>query len=445
MHNAIILKHAKSGTVPKTYKAIYFILCCIFCSGTAADLTFASDPTPVSVRTFGAHGNGTDDDTATFKAALNSSQSIVIPDGIYLITQELNIPDGSNITLSPHTVLQFHTNIPRKFLFRLQSVKNVHIQGNGGALEGDAHDNPHGIHGGIGILGASDNITVEGVTFQDFPDDTGRGGLSGDGVYIGGPLPDGTVPSNVTISKSIFLHNGRNQISVTAGSNIKIDGNKMSGTPLDGIDIEPNNDTDICTNITLTNNVIDSSRTGISVIRSASNILIEGNKISVPSNATREPQNVNDFEGIHIDCSSTNTVVKNNHIQGGFMGISATHGQATITGNEIIGSRRCLWVRYNDITLQNNRLINCWETAIRIQGNQAHVIGNFIQDYGDQSKLLAAQIGEAIGICAIDGYTNGILSGNTVLDTHPHPESRRVVRLPAPDKGGNTWQTDVHL
>ena len=47
----------------------------------------------VSVKDFGAVGDGSTDDTSAFQSALNASQNVYVPPGEYLITSTLSIPD----------------------------------------------------------------------------------------------------------------------------------------------------------------------------------------------------------------------------------------------------------------------------------------------------------------------------------------------------------------
>ena len=52
----------------------------------------------VSVKDFGAVGDGVTDDTAAIQAAITASDTIYFPDGTYLITDELTLADGKSVS-----------------------------------------------------------------------------------------------------------------------------------------------------------------------------------------------------------------------------------------------------------------------------------------------------------------------------------------------------------
>jgi len=398
---------------------------------------------PTSVKEFGAVGDGTTDDTAAVQKALDSGKRIVFPEGTYLVTAQINVPSGANVLLGRKSTLRFECKAKNKSLLMMNNVKSVKIDGDLGTLLGDLRDNPTGTHNAITIVGSTSDVSIERLNVANFPDDTGRGGVSGDGIYIGAPLKDGTVPSHITISYCNFQHEGRNQISVVAGAHIQIDHCHMSFSNFDGIDLEPNNDTDTEDDIKVLDNVVSGSRCGISAIKGSKNIVIQGNDVSIAADSETKPGDTNDFEGIHIDCAGPNVVVKENKIRGGYMGISATHGGAQLVDNEVTSARRGIWVRFNDVTVDHNKIVDCWEEGIRVQGNNAKITNNTIQDVGDQTKLFNAKVSQAAAIQVNDGFSNGTIAGNTIKDTHPHGESRVLVRLPAADKGGTTWKSDI--
>jgi hypothetical protein len=72
-------------------------------SGTGAVLRTAQDKMreTVSVKDFGAVGNGVADDTAAIQAAINSSAELVVfPQGTYRITSALTVPSGNKTLMS---------------------------------------------------------------------------------------------------------------------------------------------------------------------------------------------------------------------------------------------------------------------------------------------------------------------------------------------------------
>ena len=64
----------------------------------------------VSVKDFGAKGDGTADDTAAIQAALNASNNVYMPTGNYRITATITMPNGSSLWGDPVTGPVFFPN-----------------------------------------------------------------------------------------------------------------------------------------------------------------------------------------------------------------------------------------------------------------------------------------------------------------------------------------------
>jgi len=103
----------------------------------------------VSVKDFGAIGNGTDDDTDAFQAALDAEVPLYIPDGEYLITTGLQLPYGANLQGSggvaqysnsrckikfrpttPSRLFAWKT-APSSYVFKGATIKGFCVNGNG--------------------------------------------------------------------------------------------------------------------------------------------------------------------------------------------------------------------------------------------------------------------------------------------------------------------------
>ena len=68
---------------------------------------------PVNVKDFGAAGDGITDDTAAIQAALGASKHVYFPAGTYLITSQLVLSHGHNLTGDgPNNYGQFSSNTP---------------------------------------------------------------------------------------------------------------------------------------------------------------------------------------------------------------------------------------------------------------------------------------------------------------------------------------------
>ena len=216
----------------------------------------AEAATTVDVRNFGAKGNGATNDTAAIQAAINSlpttGGTVVIPSGTYGIDAVKMLQLKSNVTLqmTPTTILQVMPNAAAHYeVLHIGGLSNVKV--NSGVLLGDryTHKSTSGEHGfGVAILG-SDQVTVTG---------TAANNMWGDGFYIGrGP----TFGSKLKHSTNVQLidvsadNNRRQGISLISGQNISILRPKLTNTkgtaPSAGIDVEPNDSTDVLQNISI--------------------------------------------------------------------------------------------------------------------------------------------------------------------------------------------------
>jgi hypothetical protein len=194
----------------------------------------------------GAKGDGITDDTAALQLMLNSSHSVFIPDGTYLIACDAPtnrkwssgglIPQsGSKIVMGTHAVLKCTPNRTGYYVaIRLYNVKDVQITG--GALDGNraavvAPKTEWGF--GIGCFGCKD-VTIQDVAARNF---------WGDGFYFGFN-PETRQPSkNVRAARILAQGNRRNGasfISLIGFTCSHCQFESTAGTaPEAGVDIEP--------------------------------------------------------------------------------------------------------------------------------------------------------------------------------------------------------------
>ena len=211
----------------------------------------AEAATTLDVRTYGAKGNGSTNDTTAIQNAVNALGSaggtVVIPPGTYLIdaVKSINLKNNVTLQMTPTTVLKTIANSSDwSAVVQLKNVSYANV--NSGVLIGDrySHLSTGGEHGmGVSIFGGS-NIVVTGTTAKD---------MWGDGFYIG----TGTsVPKNIQLIDVVADNNRRQGISLISGSNVSILRPKLMNTngadPSYGLDIEPNKTTDTLQNITIT-------------------------------------------------------------------------------------------------------------------------------------------------------------------------------------------------
>jgi parallel beta-helix repeat protein len=216
----------------------------------------------VSVKDYGARGDGSTDDTQAIQAALDSGAGTVFfPSGVYIINNDSQsgsqrtmggIAPSSNQTLQleaaailrAHASAATHANI-----IRLNTLTNVRIIG--GQLDGsrDAWTGSNEQGHGITLWGATD-IYIDKVLIQD---------CFGDGIYVG-------TDANRNDSERVYI-NGvkiddcrRNNISLTGARQVRLtnsilkNAGQTNGTaPKAGLDIEPNANDGVARDIVVSN------------------------------------------------------------------------------------------------------------------------------------------------------------------------------------------------
>ena len=192
----------------------------------------------ISVKSYGAVGDGVANDTAAIQSALNTGSAIVsIPDGTYMIDALVSLRPKSNQTvqLSGNAVLKVIPNASSSYqVFYLGSVTNVEITG--GLLAGDrnAHLGSSGEYGmGVLIGNGADNIRIRNLTIRD---------CWGDGIYVG---TDSTgIARNVLIDNVVCDNNRRQGLTISQAENVTVRSSTFRNTngisPQAGLDIEPN-------------------------------------------------------------------------------------------------------------------------------------------------------------------------------------------------------------
>lgn len=210
----------------------------------------------------GFHKTGKVDYTVFVQKALNSGSVILMPDFPILINdvgltlnnnQILLFQKNSRILLNP-------SNKENYTMLAINNKSNIKIFYPNLIGDRKKHVGKSGQWGfGIGIKGGK-NIEILGGQFQD---------MWGDGIYIG---PFQKNPSQYVVIKNVYINEcRRNGISITSGRDISIYNAIISNTngqsPQSGIDIEPNNMSDIIDNINIENvNTINNNWSGILIV-----------------------------------------------------------------------------------------------------------------------------------------------------------------------------------
>ena len=229
-------------------------------AGTSAVARSAQDKMrdSVSVKDFGATGDGVTDDTAFFNFALAVGRAVYVPVGTYLLNL-VNVPsntflfgEGVNSIIKPLTpdtraALGADSGSPTTFIENV-TISNVKFLGDV-AASGFAEQRHLTSFNGV------KNLLIENCQFV---------GFRGDGLYIGSGNAGGIERHNINVTvRSCFFDgvnkDNRNGISVIDGNGVVIDNNyftRCTRSNMPGpIDIEPDSNTfTVSRNITVINN-----------------------------------------------------------------------------------------------------------------------------------------------------------------------------------------------
>ncbi|WDF57133.1 right-handed parallel beta-helix repeat-containing protein [Mucilaginibacter sp. KACC 22063] len=200
------------------------------------------------------------DYTTYIQAALDKYSNVVFPAFPLLITDKgLSLNSNQNVTfLKGGSLVLQPSGQPNYQMIRIHDVSNVTITGM--VLKGDkyTHTTKTGEWGmGVSIRGAS-SVQINSSTIEQ---------CWGDGIYIAGtaktPFSDHVVLNDITCND-----NRRNAISVISVRDFKINKGLLSNTsgtpPMCGLDLEPNNNSNVLDNIQVNDLITKNNLYGIS-------------------------------------------------------------------------------------------------------------------------------------------------------------------------------------
>lgn len=316
----------------------------------------------------------------------------------------IHLPSDFELRMGDDTFLRVQsTNFPWGVLLSTFEVQNVVVSG--GNLIGDrfTHDYSDFIDGdgisrrshewpGLIITAGSENITFDGITMRN---------STGDG-FIAGAAAHRTIPGtrfnrNITLQNCILDANRRNNISLTDGEDIKILNNEITnagsgesrrnadGSPIyDSNGVEPKYGLDVEPFITYSSFNIE-SETRFEWVQ---DVVIEGNQFIDNVNGSIivfTGDNVlinNNFSDHTIALRETrNSDITNNTIEG-----NNRWGRAAISTSDFrrfvdfIGGRIEQYAVGNDVL--NNTINGGFSTGLRINGSEAVVSGNEVNNVG---------------------------------------------------------------
>lgn len=241
-------------------------------TGAVAETVAAKLAQTVSVKDFGAVGDGVTDDTAAIQAAIDAANSVYFPAGTYLT---------NTVTLASNTHLHGDgaSSIIKQNTTTGASYGTLYVDsGSSSAFVENIYIEKLQLLGQVATLGFSEFehlISASGV--KDFTvENCLIKGFRGDGVYIASSPTAATERHNVNVSILNNVFDGvnkdnRNGLSVLDCDGLLVDGNTFKNctksTMPGPIDIEPNaNLFHVIRNIKITNNHFTNTDAGVGCV-----------------------------------------------------------------------------------------------------------------------------------------------------------------------------------
>lgn len=197
----------------------------------------------IDVRSKGARGDGSGDDTAAIQAAIDalpaSGGTVRIPAGNYMVdaARAINLRSNMHLDMAPDAQLTALPNALKRYhIIKVWGAENVQITGGRIVGEREQHQAGEGEWGyGINITGST-HVTVTGTHVS---------GCWGDGFLISakGKGPGMQMASDITLQSVVSTHNRRQGLSLGPCQRVRILDSTFSDTegtkPQSGIDFEP--------------------------------------------------------------------------------------------------------------------------------------------------------------------------------------------------------------
>ncbi len=381
----------------------------------------------VSVKDFGAKGDGATDDSNAFQKAIETASDVFVPKGTYIITKGIELQSNQKVTLSPAAVLKWRSKLKAKGLFYITDKENVVVEG--GTIDGEHDANPTGTLNGIWIRGTSHRVTIKDIFIKEIPSDIERGYHAGDGIYFG-KSKEGKFPHDVLVTGCYFENNIRNQISITGGQHIRIVGCSFANGRNSGVDLEPNTLNGDIEDITIVGNSFNNTKNGVDITKAAHAVVVSGNTIRCPINPA--PGTC----GVRMGPAAFDVTVCGNSIYGAQAGVKMNGRNAVVTGNRIYSSTRGLWVEGWGHVVTGNLVEGAVEVGLMVDAEGANVSNNTLYNCvtkdSPDNKFRASLF--------VKTHLNGILSGNLIRDDRPNPPPMTPIVLPTDAQFTSTWK-----
>jgi hypothetical protein len=331
----------------------------------------------VSVKKYGAVGDGVQDDAGSIQAALNSESVVFLPPGTYIINNTLNMRPGGKLygtngaTIKSGNTMQGTLLAMGRYIY-VSSANNTLITNIRFRQSVQSFNLGEWANACIYILNCK-GTTISYNNF-DFKLPYSKTGL--EGIWVSGALSENTlIKSNKLTSVGIeYAENGAN--STTA------DGNYINHAANDGLSSHGNSLT-WCTKHIVSNNIVENSGLmGIEDWGKVDGTIIYNNTINGVGKDPAQASN-----GIGISAVGINTRVVNNNLTDAPVYYIESGGTNIIDSNVINDAQgKAVGIMSNFTAPQSAAIVSRWKSNVmRITGNVVTGCDRSIVVFGNYS------------------------------------------------------------
>jgi parallel beta-helix repeat protein len=380
----------------------------------------------VSVKNFGAVGNGIIDDSNAIQAALNAENVLVLVPGTYIINKTINLKAGTKIYGAPGAIIKAGTNMKGtlqtlgRYLYLNNAddclINNVKFQQSTQAFKFGKWAN---------ACIYLENSANTKITYNNFDFNLPYSNTGFVGIWVGGNETTNTlIKGNKLISAGIeYAENG--------ASGTIVDGNHITNSPADAL-VAHGNTAQFCTNNVITNNIIENAGyMGIEDWGNVDGSIIRNNKI------TGTGKNPTNTDGIGISAVAVNTRVIGNTIadaQYYYIEVGGSHN-CLIDSNMINDAKKTatgIFINFTDVQpsgskfngskIVSNIINNCY-TGIAVFGDKA-------PNVDIRSNTIVNPVFEGVNIDSPSplSYAVNITDNNIQFNT-PNEKARKAIEL----------------